>query len=142
MSCAIVEPGASATRDGDERKALVVFHLRAGMPDGAQAAGDPVFSFGVSCLTACCVVQQYDSGTGLLFSRGFSVVYLRGAWGWFFSSRRCFVGAWAAAGSRLALSFCPCTTPRSGCFLGPAWSFGVFPSGRVRFRQKDSNPGR
>src|SRR5579864_8713836 len=39
----IVEPRAGTARDRDERKAFVMFHLGAGVPDGTQAACDPVF---------------------------------------------------------------------------------------------------
>ena len=40
---AIVEPRALASCDRDQRQTLVVLHLGAGVPDGTQAAGDPVF---------------------------------------------------------------------------------------------------
>ena len=43
MTGAVVEPCALAARDRDERQALVVLHLGARVPDGAEAAGDPVF---------------------------------------------------------------------------------------------------
>jgi hypothetical protein len=42
VAIAVIEPGARTTSDGDERQALVVFHLGAGVPYGTQAAGDPV----------------------------------------------------------------------------------------------------
>jgi hypothetical protein len=41
--CAVVEPRALAARNRDERQAFMVLHLGAGVPDGTQAAGDPVF---------------------------------------------------------------------------------------------------
>jgi hypothetical protein len=43
MTGAIVEPRALTARDGHQRQAFVVLHLRAGVPDGSEAAGDPVF---------------------------------------------------------------------------------------------------
>ncbi|MNT43741.1 hypothetical protein D3C72_1802280 [compost metagenome] len=41
----VIQPGAAAMADGDERYSLVVLHLRARMPHAAQTAFDPARLF-------------------------------------------------------------------------------------------------
>jgi hypothetical protein len=132
MTVAVIEPGAGAAGDGDERQALVMFHLGAGMPDGAQAAGDPVGgvvgafvaldAFGCSCVQNC-------SGTvrrGCSFSlRGVAFCAARGRfWG---PDACCLVRVvccLAAVGGEISAFFMFMHYPLRGAFLMLRVQFG------------------
>ena len=59
----VVQPRALAARDGHERQPLVMLHLRAGMPDGPQASGNPVLSAYLSIVDYLLRVQSLLHGT-------------------------------------------------------------------------------
>jgi len=122
---AVIEPGAGAAGDGDERHALMVFHLGTGMPDCAEAAGDPVGgvfgAFGAFDAFGCSCVQNCSGTVRRGFSFSLRGVAFCAARGGFWGPDACclvrFVRCLAAVGGEISAFFMFMHYPSGGGFL-------------------------